>query len=471
MLEPADSQEAKDYIKIAFDLSEKFDTPVFLRTTTRVSHSKSIVALEEPSVTEDRTAIRFNTSKYVMVPINARARRIEVEKRLQKLKEFSENFSENKIEMNDPEVGIITSGMPYNYAKDLFPNCSYLKLGMVYPIPSKLIRKFASKVKKLYVIEELDPFIEEQVAVLGIKVIGKEIFPYTNEFDPGVIEQALKGKKTATVTLPNLSIPPRPPNLCPGCPHRGLFYVLGKLKAFVTGDIGCYTLSYMKPLEGLHSCVCMGASIGMAHGMSKALKDKGKGKVVGVIGDSTFIHSGITPLLNMAYNKSDAVIVICDNRTTAMTGMQEHPATGYTLQGEKTKELDFTTLANALGIDSVRVIDPYDIKATKKVMHEELSKPGPSFVISRRSCVLFKRNIYDVQKQLEVDTNICIGCKSCIDLGCPPISWIKFEDIPSDKIKKNAKKQEGIAFIDRDLCNGCTLCQQVCKVAAIVEVD
>ena len=470
MLEPADSQEAKDYIKIAFDISERFDTPVFLRTTTRVSHSKSVVDITDPSIADDRTAMHFNTSKYVMVPFNARVRRIEVEKRLKRLREFSDTFSENKIEMNDSEVGIITSGMSYNYAKDIFPNYSYLKLGMVYPIPSDLIRDFASKVKILYVIEELDPFIQEQVLAMGINVIGKEVFPYTNEFDPGVIETAIKGKKTSTVSLPDVPIPPRPPNLCAGCPHRGLFYVLGKLKAFVSGDIGCYTLSFMKPLEGLHSCICMGASIGMAHGMSKALKDKGKGKVVGVIGDSTFIHSGITPLLNMAYNRSDAVIVICDNRTTAMTGMQEHPATGYTLQGEKTKELDFITLSSALGIDSIRVIDPYDITTTRNVMKEELSKPGPSVVISRRSCVLFKRNMNDIRKPLEIDENKCTGCRSCIGLGCPPISWMRFEDMPVEKVKKNAKKQEGIAFIDRDLCNGCTLCQQVCKAGAIVEV-
>jgi indolepyruvate ferredoxin oxidoreductase alpha subunit len=469
MLEPADSQEAKDYIKIAFDISERFDTPVFLRTTTRVSHSKSVVDLSDPSVADDRTALQFNTSKYVMVPFNARVRRVEVEKRLKRLREFSDTFSENKIEMNDPEVGIITSGMSYNYAKDIFPNYSYLKLGMVYPLPTDLIRDFASKVNILYVIEELDPFIQEQVLAMGIKVIGKEVFPYTNEFDPGVIETAIKGKKTSTVNLPDVSIPPRPPNLCAGCPHRGLFYVLGKLKVFVSGDIGCYTLSFMKPLEGLHSCICMGASIGMAHGMSKALKDKGKGKVVGVIGDSTFIHSGITPLLNMAYNKSDAVIVICDNRTTAMTGMQEHPATGYTLQGEKTIELDFVTLASALGIDSIRVIDPYDITTTRNVMKEELSKPGPSVVISRRSCVLFKRNMIDVRKPLEIDENKCTGCGSCLGLGCPPISWTRFEEMPVEKVKKNAKKQEGIAFIDRDLCNGCTLCQQICKAGAIVE--
>ena len=471
MLEPADSQEAKDYIKIAFDISERFDTPVFLRTTTRVSHSKSIVVLEEPSETKDHTDIYYNASKYVMVPMNARTRRIEVEQRLKKLREFADIFPENMVEMNDPEIGIITAGMSYNYAKDVFPNYSYLKLGMVYPLPYNLIREFVSKVKKIFVIEELDPFIEEQVMAMGIKVVGKEIFPYTNEFDPGVIKTAITGKKAATVKLPELPISPRPPNLCPGCPHRGLFYVLGKLKTFVTGDIGCYTLSFMKPLEGLHSCICMGASIGMAHGMSKALKDKGKGKVVGVIGDSTFIHSGITPLLNMAYNKSDAVIVICDNSTTAMTGMQDHPATGYTLQGEKTKELDLTHLTTALGIDSVRVIDPYDIKTTKKVIKEELLRPGPSVVISRRPCVLFKRNIKDVRKPLKVDTDKCIGCKSCIGLGCPPISWVQFKDMPSDKIKKNVKKQEGISFIDRYLCNGCTVCQQTCKAGAIVEAD
>ena len=470
MIEPADSQEAKDYIKIAFDLSERFDTPVFFRTTTRVSHSKSVVTLGDLSAVNDRTAIQFDAEKYVMVPAYARVRRIEVEKRLYRLREFAETFPGNRIEMNDPEIGIITAGMPYNYAKDAFPHFSYLKLGMVYPLPSGLIREFAAKVKKIYVVEELDPFIEEQVKAMGIKVIGKDIFPYTNEFDPGVIHAAIKRKKISKSILPEVTIPPRPPNLCPGCPHRGLFYVLGKLKTFVAGDIGCYTLSFMKPLEGLHACICMGASIGMAHGMSRVLKDKGKGKVVGVIGDSTFIHSGITPLLNMAYNKSDAVIVICDNGTTAMTGMQDHPATGYTLQGEKTKELDFTKLASALGIDSVRVIDPYDIKTTRKVLKEELAKPGASVIISQRACVLFKREMKGVRKTFKIDIDKCVGCKACIGLGCPPISWIKFEDMPSQTVKRNVKKQEGVAFIDNELCTGCTLCEQVCNVGAVIEV-
>ena len=469
MLEPADSQEAKKFIKWAFEISKKFDTPVFLRPTTRVSHSKSVVSIEEPQALEDKTGIQINAAKYVMVPINARTRRVEVEKRMQLLRDFSETFPENKMELNSPEIGIITAGIPYQYAKDVFPDFSYLKLGMVHPLPVRMIRDFASRVKKLYVIEELDPFIEEQVKAMGIEVTGKDIFPYTNEFDPGVVEQAIKGKVKKSVDLPTMAIPPRPPNLCPGCPHRGLFYVLGKLKAFVTGDIGCYTLSYMKPLEGLHSCVCMGASVGMAHGMSKALKEKGKGKIVGVLGDSTFIHSGITPLLNMAYNKGDAVIVIADNRTTAMTGMQEHPATGFTLQGEQTKQLDFATLAAALGVESVRVIDPYDIKMTRTVMKEELNKSGPSVVISNRPCVLNKRYQAGPKKPLWADPDKCIGCKACLSLGCPPISWKKFENMPEKEIRRNAKKQEGHSVIDQTLCNGCTLCLQLCKTGAIRE--
>jgi indolepyruvate ferredoxin oxidoreductase alpha subunit len=459
MLEPADAQEAKEFIKLAFELSEKFDTPVFLRTTTRVSHSKSVVTLQDPLPYQDKTGITYNAAKYVMVPANARVRRVEVEKRMQALKEFAETFGENRMEINNPEVGIITAGIPYNYAKDVFPDYSYLKLGMVYPLPEKMIRNFAAKVKKIYVIEELDPFLEEQIKALGIKVIGKEIFPYTLEFDPGIIQRAINNQDNA-VSAPAKSIAPRPPNLCPGCPHRGLFYTLNKLKVFVAGDIGCYTLSFMKPLEGLHSCICMGASIGMAHGMSKALKEKGKGKVVGVIGDSTFIHSGITSLLNMVYNKSNAVIIICDNSTTAMTGMQEHPATGYTLMGEETKQLDLKVLVAALGVENIRVVDPYDLKNTRAVIKEELAKDGPSVVISQRPCVLFKRSKSKAQKPLQIDPEKCNGCKVCLGLGCPPISWKKME-------KKEGSKREGISVIDENLCNGCGLCLQVCKFNAI----
>ncbi len=471
MLEPADSAEAKTFIQRAFELSEKFDTPVFLRSTTRVSHSKSVVTIVNPSTYEDRTSIRFHADKFVMVPMNARKRRVVVEKRMQELQEFADEFPENRIEINGTDIGIITAGISYHYAKDVFPEYSYLKLGMVYPLPAKLIRKFAGQVRKVYVIEELDPFLEEQIRAMGIEVTGKEIFPYTGEFDPGIIEEAITGRKS-TRSVPEIRIPPRPPNLCPGCPHRGLFYVLGKLKVFVTGDIGCYTLSFMKPLEGLHSCICMGASIGMAHGMSKALGEKGRGKVVGVIGDSTFLHSGITPLLNMAYNHSDAVIVICDNRTTAMTGMQEHPATGFTLQGEEATAVDIAALVNSLGIETVRIVDPYDLKAVRAVLKEELIRSGPSVVISRRSCVLFKRDKAARRKPFRIDAVKCIGCRLCLGLGCPPIAWKKDVNEPfvTTSETKN-KRREGVAAIDQNLCVGCGLCAQLCKSKAITEEE
>jgi indolepyruvate ferredoxin oxidoreductase alpha subunit len=470
MLEPADSEEAKAFIKRAFELSEKFDTPVFLRSTTRVSHSKSVVNLEEPMAVEDRTAIRFNAEKFVMVPMNARKRRIVVEKRMQDLQVFAETFSENRIELNSFDVGIITAGISYHYAKDVFPEYSYLKLGMVHPLPVGLIREFAARVRKIYVIEELDPFLEEQIRAMGIEVTGKEIFPYTGEFDPGVIEQAIAGGSKTVRSLPEIPIPPRPPNLCPGCPHRGLFYVLGKLKVFVTGDIGCYTLSFMKPLEGLHSCICMGAGIGMAHGMSKVLGEKGRGKVVGVIGDSTFLHSGITPLLDMAYNHSDAVIIICDNRTTAMTGMQEHPGTGFTLHGEKTMGVDIAALVKTLGVEGVRIVDPYDLKAVRTVLKEELARSGPSVVISRRACVLFKREKSFPRKPFRIDPEKCTGCRLCLGLGCPPIAWQILDNEP-DGIANEAKGKgrKGVAVIDRNLCTGCGLCAQLCKSEAITE--
>ncbi len=460
MLEPADAAEAKHYIKMAFEISARFDTPVFFRTTTRVSHSKSVVTLEEPAVYEDKTGIVYNAEKYVMVPHCARIRRVEVEKRQQALKEFAETFPENKVEITNAEAGIITAGMPYNYAKEVFPGYSYLKLGMVYPLPEKMIRDFASKVKKLYVIEELDPFLEEQIKAMGIAVTGKEIFPYTSEFDPGVIRNAIEKQSIKKVSDYKVPLAARPPNLCPGCPHRGLFYALKKHKVYVHGDIGCYTLSYMKPLEGLHSCICMGASIGMAHGMSKALKEKGKGKVVGVIGDSTFLHSGITPLLDMAYNQSDALIIILDNSTTAMTGMQEHPGTGYTLMGIETKQVKLENLVSVLGIEHVRVVDPIDQKATTSAIKEELTKPGPSVIIARRPCALFKRSHIKPKPALKVDPDKCEGCRVCIGLNCPPISWKK-------GATKKGSKRKGVSYIDATLCNGCGLCAQVCKFNAI----
>lgn len=460
MLEPADAQEAMDYIKLAFEISEKFDTPVFFRSTTRVSHSKSVVEISEPDSWQNRTGFFYNAEKYVMVPHCARLRRVEVEKRQKALRDFAETFSENKVEMNNPDAGIITAGMPYNYAKEVFPDYSYLKLGMVYPLPEKMIRDFASQVKKIYVIEELDPFLEDQIKAMGIKVIGKEIFPYTNEFDPGVLRDSVDKNSQSSVSPYKESLAPRPPNLCPGCPHRGLFYALKKHKVYVHGDIGCYTLSYMKPLEGLHSCICMGASIGMAHGMSKALKEKGKGKVVGVIGDSTFLHSGMTPLLDMAYNQSDALIIILDNSTTAMTGMQEHPGTGYTLMGKETQKVNLIALVSSIGIQNIKVIDPINQEETRKAIKEELARSGPSVIIAQRPCALFKRSNIKPKPALKVDQDKCEGCKACIGLNCPPISWKK-------GVTKEGSKRKGVSFIDATLCNGCGLCAQVCKFGAI----
>ncbi|MCU0615307.1 MAG: indolepyruvate ferredoxin oxidoreductase subunit alpha [Desulfobacterales bacterium] len=460
MLEPSDPQEAKDFIKLAFEISEKFDTPVFFRTTTRVAHSKSVVYLNDPQMPEDRTRLVHHAEKYVMVPINARIRRVEVEKRQEALKKFVENFPENKMEINNPEIGIITAGMPYNYAKEVFPDFSYLKLGMVYPLPVKLIHEFASRVKKIYVIEELDPYLEEQIKAMGIEVTGKDIFPYTNEFDPGIVKKAINSDMRGAVSPYQDSLAHRPPNLCPGCPHRGLFYALKRSKAYVHGDIGCYTLSYLKPLEGLHSCICMGASIGMAHGMSKALKEKGKGKVVGVIGDSTFLHSGITSLLNMAYNNSDALIIILDNSTTAMTGMQEHPGTGYTLMGKEAKKVNLNVLVSALGIDNIRVINPYNIKETQIAIKDELASSGPSVIISQSPCVLFKRANLKPVPAMKIDQDKCEGCKTCLTLNCPPIAW-------KEGVTKEGSKRKGIAVIDETFCNGCGLCAQVCKFKAI----
>jgi len=460
MLEPSDPQEAKDFVGLAFQISSLFDTPVFFRTTTRVSHSKSVVTLSDIQTPEDKTGLTRNALKYVMVPINARTRRVEVEKRQRALREFAETFPENKMEINSTHVGIITAGMPYNYAREVFPDFSYLKLGMVYPLPERMIREFASRVKKIYVVEELDPYLEEQVKAMGIEVTGKEIFPYTNEFDPGVIRAAIESDMGGPVSPYRQELAPRPPNLCPGCPHRGLFYALKKSKAYVHGDIGCYTLSYLKPLEGLHSCICMGASIGMAHGMSKALGEKGKGKVVGVIGDSTFLHSGITGLLNMAYNNSDALIIILDNSTTAMTGMQEHPGTGYTLSGKETKKVNLKDLVSVLGIDNIRVVDPNDLKQTREAIQAELAASGPSVIISESPCVLFKRSGIKPKAPLKVDPDKCTGCRTCLDLNCPPISWKK-------GVTKAGSKRKGIALIDETLCNGCGLCQQVCKFDAI----
>jgi indolepyruvate ferredoxin oxidoreductase alpha subunit len=463
MLEPSDSQEAKDFTKMALSISEQFDTPVMLRTTTRISHSKSVVTFEEPVVPPIQMEILKDPAKWVMLPGYARKRHPIVEKRIKELQGFSETFPGNRIEWGDRKVGIITSGVAYQYAKEAMPEASVLKLGMVHPLPQGMIRTFASGVEKLYVIEELDPFIEEQVRALGFKVIGKEAFPICGELNPRLVLQGLKGTPLPHASESPAALPARPPILCPGCPHRGIFSILGKLKLFVTGDIGCYTLGALPPLNALDTCVCMGAAIGHALGLDRALGEAVHGKVVAVIGDSTFLHSGIPSLLNAVYNKGEIIVIILDNRTTAMTGRQEHPGSGFTLRGEETFQVDLVKLSKALGVKHVQVMDPYRLAATERVIQRALERKETSVLISRAPCVLSRRERVLSGKPWIIDENQCTGCRTCLRLGCPAISWIREEPDGQEK------KRKGKASIDPFLCNGCSLCAQVCKFHAISE--
>jgi indolepyruvate ferredoxin oxidoreductase alpha subunit len=461
MLEPSDSQEAKDFTILAFELSEKFDTPVMLRTTTRVSHSQSVVELGDRKEPPLKLGLVKDPKKFVMLPANARLRHPLVEKRMAELKRLAETFAGNRIEWGDKQVGIITSGIAYQYAKEIMPQASFLKLGMVYPLPSEMIKAFAKEVEKLFVVEELDPFIEEFVRTLGLDVVGKSVFPLCGELTPSIVARGLKGEVVPPPGEIIQNLPPRPPIMCPGCPHRGIFTILSKLKLFVTGDIGCYTLGFLPPLQAIDTCVCMGASIGHALGLDKALGEEAQGKVVAVIGDSTFLHSGITPLLDVVYNKGKVTLIILDNGTTAMTGRQDHPGTGYTLKGEETFRVDLAKLAKALGVKYVRIVNPYQLKATERIIKKELQRPAPSVIISRAPCVLSRRERMVSGRPFLVDPDLCRGCRACLQLGCPAIAW---EEGNHDQ---EGRKKKGRAVIDKFLCNGCTLCVQICKFAAI----
>jgi indolepyruvate ferredoxin oxidoreductase alpha subunit len=471
MLEPSDSQEAKDFVKLGFEISEKFDTPVMVRGVTRLSHAKGIVELSDPVPPPIPIEIRKQFDKFTMLPSFARIRHRVIEERLLKLKEFAEQFPGNRMEINDPSIGFITAGISYQYAKEAFPNYSYLKLGMVWPLPKNLIGGFFEKVKKVYIVEELDPFLEENIRAMGFKPKGgKDRFPICGELNPYIVTKGMLGKKfKAPKPFFQETLPPRPPNLCPGCPHRGIFAVLRKLKVFVSGDIGCNTLGAYPPLNSLHSNICMGASIGGAHGMAKALGEAGKGKIVGVIGDSTFLHAGVHPLMDVAYNKSYATIILLDNRTTGMTGQQEHPATGYTISGETAHRIDFVELGRALGIENPRKVNPWHLEETERVIKEELDKDDPSLVISEGPCILLRRAFKKYNKPLQVDSTKCIGCKSCINLGCPAIS---FHPVEGDMaMTADGKKRKGISRIEASLCPGCHLCFQVCKFGAIQSME
>jgi indolepyruvate ferredoxin oxidoreductase alpha subunit len=467
MLEPSDSQEAKDFVKIGFDMSERFDTPVMLRSVTRVSHSKTVVTLGDRREGPVNIEVRKDPPKMVMLPVYGRQRHKIVEDRLVKLRRYAENFPENRIELNDPKIGIITAGISYQYAKEIFPDCSYLKLGMVWPLASALIQRFYDQVEEVFVIEELDPFLEENLKIMGFSVKGgKSVFPLCGELTPLVVEKAMAGSRfQEPLVYDTETLPPRPPNLCAGCPHRGIFYVLKKQKLFVAGDIGCYTLAALPPLTALDSCVCMGASVGQAHGISKALNEEDRKKVVAVIGDSTFIHGGITPLIDVAYNRGETTIIILDNHATAMTGFQEHPATGSTLRGEPTERIDFVALAKSIGIKRVQITNPWNLKDIDRIITEETGTAEPSLIINRGPCAMLRKEIREYHKPYAIDQDQCRGCKTCINLGCPAISWNPVDAELS--VSADGKKRTGFSSIDPSLCPGCGLCIQVCRFDAI----
>lgn len=449
MLEPSDSQECKDYAKLAYEISEKFDTPVILRLTTRVSHSQSAVTTAD-RIPHTIPEYKKNIAKNVMVPANAIKKHVVVEQRTLDLIEYAETSGINTVEMNNDEIGVITSGICYQYAKEaLGDKASYLKLGMVNPLPLKLIKDFAAKVKTLYVIEELDDVIETHCRKNGIDVKGKELFTLQGEYFQSKVRQVVLGENDEWQTH-DAEIPVRPPVLCAGCPHRGVFYILKKLGVMVSGDIGCYTLGAAAPLSAIDTTVCMGASISGLHGFNKGRKGEYEGKAVAVIGDSTFMHSGITSLVDIAYNRSNSTVIVLDNSITGMTGHQNNPANGKNIYGDPASAVNLEALAHAIGINSVTVVDPGDLAETERVIKEELAKAEPSLIIARKPCALLKTVKH--KPPFHIDADKCKNCKSCMRIGCPAL-------VSGDKC----------ITIDNTLCVGCGLCEQLCKFDAIKE--
>lgn len=448
MFEPANSKECIDMIKLAYECSEKYDTPFMLRLSTRISHSQTMVETGERTETAIKNYEK-NPRKYVMMPGNAKARHVVVEDRLVQMREeLAESDVWNKIEMHDTKIGIIASGIAYDYAREaLGENASYLKIGLLNPLPEKLIEDFAAKVNRLIIIEELDDYIEKHVKSLGIKCEGKNLFSYLYEYTSVEIKEKILGKKTE-IAGETEAAPVRPPVMCPGCPHRGLFYVLAKLKVMVSGDIGCYTLGAQPPLGAMDTTLCMGASISALHGFNTVRGGDSARKSVAVIGDSTFMHSGITSLTDVIYNKGESTVIIVDNSITGMTGHQQNPTTGYTIKMEPTAAVSLEKLCEAIGVKRVKIVDPNDIKETERVIREELEIKEPSVVIARRPCALLKYVKHE--KPFHIDTDSCINCGMCLKVGCPAIS-----------------KQNGKMVIDATLCNGCDLCTKVCPKAAI----
>ncbi|MFR5608556.1 MAG: indolepyruvate ferredoxin oxidoreductase subunit alpha [Lachnospiraceae bacterium] len=449
VLEPSDSMEAKEFMKLAYEISENFDRPVIFRTTTRLAHSQGLVELCDRVEPEDKPYEK-DIRKNVMMPGNAKLRHIEIEKRNLELAEAANTMAINKVEMNDTKIGVITSGIPYQYVKEALPNASVLKLGMVNPLPKKLIEEFAQKVETLYIVEELDPVIEEQVKSWGVKAIGKEIFTVQGEYSANMIREAILGEK-ADVKAP-AQVPGRPPILCPGCPHRSVYHVLNKLKIHAAGDIGCYTLGAVAPLSVVDTTICMGASISSLHGMEKA---KGKDYIknwVAVIGDSTFLHTGVNSLMNMIYNRATGTVMILDNSTTGMTGHQDHAATGKTLLGEPTYAIDIPALCRAIGVKNVVEVNAFDIEKLEKVVKEEVAKDEVSVIITKSPCVLLDKSKKPVYIAHE---DKCKKCGMCMKPGCPAMT-------------RNA---DGTIHIDDTMCTGCGLCETLCKFEAIELVE
>lgn len=445
VLEPSDSQEAKDFMKFAFSMSEKYDTPVILRTTTRLSHSQGMVTLEEREDIPDKPYER-NISKFVMMPGMAKNRHVFVENRMNAMAEDGADFPINKVEYQDASIGFITSGIAYQYVKEVFPNASVLKLGMVNPLPRKMIEEFAAKVDKLYIFEELEPVIEEQVKSWGIQAVGKEIFTRQGEYSANMLRKALLGAEEENLPA---QVPARPPILCPGCPHRSVFSVLNKLKIHAAGDIGCYTLGAVAPLSVIDTTICMGASISSLHGMEKA---KGKEYVrnwVAVIGDSTFMHTGVNSLMNMVYNQGTGTVMIVDNSTTGMTGHQDHAATGKTLKGEIVPAINIYNFCKAIGIEHVVEVNAFDLPELERIIKEETARDEISVIITKSPCVLLKGNVFP-DKCVPIPEK-CKKCGACLRPGCPALT----------------KNEDGTISIDATMCNGCGLCMQLCPFGAI----
>lgn len=449
VIEPSDSQEAKDFIKFAYDMSEKYDTPVILRTTTRLSHSQGLVSLEDRLDIEDKPYER-NPKKNVMMPGNAKLRHLVVEEREKRLIEDSYDFPINRIEMNDTSIGVITSGIPYQYVKEALPDASVLKLGLVNPLPRRLIEEFAAAVDRLYIFEELDPLIETQVKSWGINATGKEIFTIQGEYSANMLRKAVLGQELDISE--KTDVPGRPPILCPGCPHRSAFTVLSKLKIHAAGDIGCYTLGAVPPLNVIDTTVCMGSSISSLHGMEKA---RGKDYIknwVAVIGDSTFMHTGVNSLMNMVYNQGTGTVIILDNSTTGMTGHQDHAATGKTLQGDIVPAINIMELCKAIGVKHVYEINVFDVEGLEKLIKQETARDEVSVIITKTPCVLLNKT--PVTHTCQVDEEACRKCGMCLKPGCPAIT----------------KLENGTTHIDTTMCNGCGLCRSQCKFGAIKDV-